>query len=281
MKKTTLLLLLITSLSWGQTKKIFHKSHSGKSGTMFMDKSNSYGPGMAPVRYQTPESSIKLNYLISGTHRYPLVTLDTASKTMRFFDLKDSLIGCDRDYREYLNHGAIVYDIVSKEFWVYQHYNTKVNTQLFLTISDSVQVWEQKKNYIRDSRSFIRDGNNARIIMTYPILDHTLTRQLVQPALPKKSYPIIIKNDLEKAEKKAEKETKKKHRKSERKVKKEQSKTDSETDESEKEFIPILALPSSPNSTIIRWVIFALLGFSIFIFMGVKRIVNEEVSKLK
>ena len=281
MKKTTLLFLLITSLSWGQTKKIFHKSHSGKAGTMFMDMSNSYGQGMAPVRYQTPESSIKLNYLISGKYRYPLVTLDTAAKTMRFFDLKDSLIGCDRDYREYLHHGAIVYDIVSKEFWVYQYYNTKVNTQLFLTISDSIQVWEQKKRYIRHSSSFIRDGNNARIIMSYPILDYTLTRQLVQPVSPKKSFPIITENDLEKSERRVEKEIKKKQRKSDRKAKKKESELDPETDEIQNEFIPVLSIPSSPNSTIIRWVVFALLGFSIFIFMGVKRIVNEEVSKLK
>ena len=281
MKKLILLTLFFGSvITYSQTKKIFHKSHSGKSGTMFMDKSNSYGPGMAPVRYQTPESSIKLNYLISGKHRYPIVTLDTAGKTMRFFDLKDSLIGCDRDYREYLQHGAIVYDIVSKEFWVFQHYTTKVNTQLFLTISDSIHIWEQQKNYIKQSRSFIRDGNNARIIMSYPILDHTLTRQLVQPALPKKSYPIIIEENIEESEKKFDKEIKRKLRR-ERKVTKKESKLDSETDENENEFTPTLAIPSSPNSTIIRWVVFALLGFSIFIFIGVKRIVNEEVSKLK
>lgn len=285
MKKTTLLFMLLTSFSWGQTKKIFHKSHSGKSGTMFLDASNNCGPGEAPVRYQTPESDIQLNYLVSGTHQYPIVKLDTTNKTMRFFDLKDSLLGCNRDYREYLNHGAIVYDIVSREYWAFQNYKTTEyatqSTKKLLIISDSIAVWEAKANYIRFVRSFIRDGNNARIIMSYPMLDHTITCQLSEPKGPVKSYPIIVSEEAKKEDMQRENSSNKKQQRKEKKHRKKAAKIELQENENEEELSPIVSVFSGPNSSLIRWIIFLLLAFSIFIFIGVQRIVMEEVSKLE
>ena len=151
MKKTTLYLLIFITFfnsfdGFSQTKKIFHKSHSGSVGSLFMDEKNDFGPGMAPVRYSTPESSIKLNYVISRTNYYPIVSLDTSGNTMRFFDIKDSLIGCDRDYDEYLTHGNMVYDAVSNQFWVYQNYfyvneTQQITTKRWIMISDSIDMW--------------------------------------------------------------------------------------------------------------------------------------------
>ena len=180
-----ILFLFMMTKGMGQTKKIFHKSHSGSPGTMLLDDKNNFGPGMAPVRYQTPESRIQLSYLSleGSSHRYPKVQLDTVNKTMRFFDTKDSLIGCDRNYREYLQHGSLVFDVLTQEFWVYQNYSLvsevrQVAAQRFFIISDSVKHWQEDKRWIRSSNSFIRDGNNHRILMTYPMLEYTKTSQL-------------------------------------------------------------------------------------------------------
>lgn len=277
MKHCILILILISTVTYGQTKKIFHKSHSGAVGTLFLDDKNNFGPGMAPVRYRTPESKIKLNYLLSGGQRYPLVMLDTISKTMRFFDLKDSLIGCDRDYREYLNHGALVYDIKTNHFFVYQRYNLKVNTRKFLVVTDSIDVWESRK-YIRQSRSFIRDGNNHRIIMTYPILNHLVTKELIEsPYQYTESFPVVVDEKLEKKERGITRKERRKERKKARKKKREKIE-----EKDEMELVPVFDTPApTQGSSLIRWMIFSLLAFALFIFIGVKRIVKEEVAKLK
>lgn len=278
MKHCILILIFISTVTYGQTRKIFHKSHSGAAETLFLDDKNHFGPGMAPVRYRTPESKIKLNYLLTGDQRYPLVLLDTISKTMRFFDLKDSLIGCDRDYREYLKHGALVYDIKTNHFFVYQRYNLKVNTRIFLVVTDSIDVWESKK-YIRQSRSFIRDGNNHRIIMTYPILNHLLTKELIEsPYQYTKSFPVVVDEKLGKKERGVSRKERRMERKEARKKKRKKAKVEND----EMEFVPILnSPPPTQGSSLIRWMIFALLAFALFIFIGVKRIVKEEVAKLK
>lgn len=218
MKKLILLITLLYSFySGAQTKKIFHKSHSGKSATLFLDGKNNFGPGMAPVRYRTPISPIKLNYAVTQNFEYPLVRLDTAKKTMRFFDLNDSLLGCDRNYKEYVGHGNIVFDVITNEFYVYQKYfklanvKTWVNTGVFLIISDSIEAWEKRKNYIRLKSSFIRDGNNHRILMNYPKLDITLTCSLkfYPPEILEETPRILINKNIEKRDRKLLKEEKK------------------------------------------------------------------------
>jgi hypothetical protein len=259
MKKTTLLFMLFTSLTWGQTKKIFHKSHSGKPGTISLDRTNNYGPGMAPVRYRTPESNIRLNYVISGNYNYPIVSLDTATKTMRFFDLNDSLIGCDRNFTEYLSHGYMVYDEVTKGFWVYQVYyypkptkQTTVNR--WLKITDSLANWEEKKNLIPTSNSFIRDGNNHRILMSYPTLDHRLT-SLLYPGMfePVESFPIQVSEKVEKEKKKLAPKQKKAERKHKR--------INEEINQKKEEIIFSISAPKPPSNNWLIWMGISFFGF--------------------
>ncbi len=282
MKKTTLLLLLITSFSFGQTKKIFHKSHSGSSSTMFLDANNNFGPGMAPVRYRTPESPIKLNYVISSKNQYPIVSLDTANKMMRFYDLQDSLIGCDRNYTEYLSHGSMVYDVVSKEFWVYQLYfyptqQKQIRVQRWFSISDSLNSWEAKPNFIRRRNAFIRDGKNKRIIMSYPLLDHRIT-SLLHPTMFAKteSFPVQVSEEVEREEKKMTRKEKRIKRKQARKNKriKEEPNKDNE------EIIFGISSPKPPTGSWLIWLGIFFFGFSIFIFVGIKQIVKEELGKI-
>lgn len=282
MKKSLLFIfLLISAYGYSQTKKIFHKSHSGKSATLFMDANNNFGPGMAPVRYQTPVSPIKLNYALTQAHEYPLVRLDTVKKTMRFFDMKDSLLGCDRNYKEYISHGDIVFDVITNEFYVYQRYFKSegvkpwINTEKFLPITDSIETWEKKKNYIRSRRHFIRDGNNARILMTYPRLDNTLTYSLkyFAPDILQEAQPIIINKNIEKTDKKFLKEER-------RRVKKLDKKQVDTKPREEENFVPVITnFPTSKSNYLLRWITLILLVFSLFIFVGVQRIVKDELTK--
>jgi len=284
MKKTALLIALLScTFSYSQTKKIFHKSHSGKSATLFMDANNNYGPGMAPVRYETPVSPIKLNYVLTGSHEYPLVRLDTIKKTMRFFDIKDSLLGCDRNYEEYINHGDIVFDVKTNEFFVFQtHFRAKDSdpwqrTNLFLPITDSIEVWENRKNFIRARRHFIRDGNNHRILMAYPKLDNTLTYRLkyFESEILQDAQPIIINKDIERIDNKLLKKEEKRVEKLERKQLEKHS-------EERENRVPISShIPPTKSNYLLRWVTLILLVFSLFIFVGVQRIVKDELHKVK
>lgn len=284
MKKSLFLIILLYSFnSFAQTKKIFHKSHSGKSSTLFMDGNNNFGPGMAPIRYRTPLSPIKLNYVLTNKHDYPLVKLDTVKKTMRFFDINDSLLGCDRNYKEYISHGDIVFDIITNEFYVYQtYYKTDLNptykrTEIFLPISDSIEAWENKNNYIRTRRHFIRDGNNHRILMAYPQLDNKLAYTLLYfaPEVLQDAQPILIDKDIEKSDEKLLKEEKRRVRKLEKKQVKSKQKE-------EENKVPITPnFPPSKSNYLLRWITFILLVFSLFIFVGVQRIVKDELSQIK
>jgi hypothetical protein len=284
MKKSILLITLLYSFySCAQTKKIFHKSHSGKSSTLFMDAKNNFGPGMAPVRYRTPISPIKLNYAVTQNNEYPLVKLDTVKKTMRFFDFKDSLLGCDRNYKEYITHGDIIFDIITNEFYVYQTYfKTEQNpnyikTEHFLPISDSIPVWENRTNTIRTRRHFIRDGNNHRILMAYPQLNNrlTYTLQYYAPEILQDAQPILIDNDLEKTDEKLLKEEKRRVRKLEKKEIKFKQKEEGNA---------VLISPNFPlnkSNYLLRWLSLILLVFSLFIFVGVQRIVKDELNQNK
>ena len=284
MKKSILLITLLYSFySCAQTKKIFHKSHSGKSSTLFMDAKNNFGPGMAPVRYRTPISPIKLNYAVTQNNEYPLVKLDTVKKTMRFFDFKDSLLGCDRNYKEYITHGDIIFDIITNEFYVYQTYfKTEQNpnyikTEHFLPISDSIPVWENRTNTIRTRRHFIRDGNNHRILMAYPQLNNRLTYMLqyCAPETLQDAQPILIDKDLKKTDEKLLKEEKRRVRKLEKKEIKFKQKEEGNA---------VLISPNFPlnkSNYLLRWLSLILLVFSLFIFVGVQRIVKDELNQNK
>ncbi|MEN8929379.1 MAG: hypothetical protein ABF242_09755 [Flavobacteriales bacterium] len=279
-------ILLFTTLLFGstlsaQTKKIFHKSHSGKSSTLFMDANNNFGPGMAPVRYRTPVSSIKLNYALTKKNEYPLVKLDRKKKTLRFFDIKDSLLGCDRNYEEYITHGDLVFDVVTNEFYVYQShcrlqdYHNWEKSNVFLPVSDSIESWESKKNYIRKRDHFIRDGNNARILMSYPRLDNRVTYRLdyLTPKRKEEAQPIIIDKDIEKKDEKIIKKEKKR-------VKKEEEKQVKIEQKEEENVVPIVPTFASPKSNyLLRWMTLILLVFALFIFVGVQRIVKDELAK--
>jgi hypothetical protein len=283
MKKSLLIIILLYSFySVAQTKKIFHKSHSGKSFTLFMDAKNNFGPGMAPVRYRTPVSSIKLNYAVTQNNEYPLVRLDTVKKTMRFFDLKDSLLGCDRNYKEYIGHGDIVFDVITNEFYVYQsHFQSKINptyfkTEQFLPITDSIAVWEIRKNHIRTRRHFIRDGNNHRILMSYPNLDNRLTYTLIYnaPELLQDAQSITVDKNIERADRKLMKEEKKRVKR----LKKKQAETKSDDEEN---FVLVPTnFPAQKSNYLLRWMTLILLVFSLFIFVGVQRIVKDELDKI-
>jgi len=286
MKQKALIMILFLFMmtnGMGQTKKIFHKSHSGSPGTMLLDDKNNFGPGMAPVRYQTPESRIQLSYLSleGSSHRYPKVLLDTVNKTMRFFDTKDSLIGCDRNYREYLQHGSLVFDVLTQEFWVYQNYSLvsevrQVAAQRFFIISDSVKHWQEDKRWIRSSNSFIRDGNNHRILMTYPMLEYTKTSQL-KPELvnPRISYPILKGEKVVEEEKKARKKAKSSIREERKKS------VDNKKAEKEERIAVPMGNKIPPMGTWLIWMGIFFFGFSAFIFLGIKQIVKEEVTKMK
>ena len=282
MKKTALftcLLVFVISTGVGQTKKIFHKSHSGSTFSILLDERNNFGPGMAPVRYQTPESPIRLSYLDRSRFSYPKVLLDTIKKTMKFFDKNDSLIGCERDYREYLNHGSVVFDVSTAEFWVYQLYffdwdKKQSRASRFLLVSDSISRWELQENAIRKSTSFIRDGNNFRILMSYPMLGHTITSNL-KPELvnPPKSYPIKVGYKQKEKERKSKpifaKEEKKKRE------------IDDKDKKDNREEITIISTPKTPTFT--RWLIWMgifFFAFSAFIFLGVKHIVKDELNSM-
>ena len=282
MKKSLLLITLLYSCySYSQTKKIFHKSHSGKSTTLFMDGNNNFGPGMAPVRYTTPVSSIQLNYVLTDKFEYPLVKLDTVKKTMRFFDLNDSVLGCDRNYTEYIAHGDIVFDVITNEFYVYQSYfraNESApwsRTNIFLPITDSIGVWETRKNLIRKRNHFIRDGNNHRILMAYPKLDHTLAYSLVLyvPEILMEPQPILIDKDLEKRDKKLLREEKKRVKS----IEKEEIKSEPKKEQT---ILPVSThFPTQKPNYLLRWMTLILLVFSVFIFVGVQRIVKDELDK--
>lgn len=284
MKKSLLLITMLASIySFSQTKKIFHKSHSGKSTTLFMDSKNNFGPGMAPVRYRTPVSPIKLNYALTQTREYPLVRLDTVKKTMRFFDINDSLLGCDRNYTEYIAHGDIVYDVITNEFYVYQSYfrsnsaNPWIKTNVFLPITDSIESWENKKNFIRTRNHFIRDGNNHRILMAYPRLDNTLTYSLryFEPEILQDAQPIFIDKEIEKTDTKLIKKEQKRVKNLEKTKKKIEQKE-------EENLVPITVnFPPQKSNYLLRWITLILLVFSLFIFVGVQRIVKDEFNKAK
>ena len=283
MKKSLLILsFLLAFYSFSQTKKIFHKSHSGKSNSLFLDGNNNFGPGMAPVRYRTPISPIKLNYAVTLSHEYPLVRLDTVKKTMRFFDLKDSLLGCDRNYKEYLEHGDIVFDVLTNEFYVFQKYFKSegvkpwINTEQFLPISDSIDAWEKKGNYIRTRRHYIRDGNNNRILMTYPRLDNTITYslQIIEPVIFQDAQKILINKNIEKADEELIKIEKVRVKKQEIKLQKTEEKQEEIT-------VPIsVNFPAQKSNYLLRWMTLILLVFSLFIFVGVQRIVKDELDKI-
>lgn len=276
----TCLLVFIFSNGLGQTKKIFHKSHSGKAGTLFLDENNNFGPGMAPIRYQTPESPIQLKYYSTATHKYPRVILDTIGKTMRFFDTKDSLIGCDRDYREYLNHGSLVFDVSTSQFWVYQLYfyqwdKKQIRTNRFLMVTDSIAKWESKDRYIRNSNDFIRDGNNFRILMSYSILHYTATSNL-KPELinPQESFPVIISDKINKKEK-----TNRKKVRQQKELNREELEDDQDQKNKE-EFAPVFVPKTPPFNLWLIWMGIFFFAFSAFIFLGVKQIVKEELTRM-
>jgi hypothetical protein len=148
---------------------------------------------------------------------------------------------------------------------------------VFLIISDSIEAWEKRKNYIQLSSSFIRDGNNHRILMNYPKLDITLTYSL-------KFYPleilednqtILINKNLEKRDRKLLKEEKKRVRK----LKNKQVESKSNDEEN---FVPIITnFPTHKSNYLLRWTTLILLVFSLFIFVGVQRIVKDELTKIK
>lgn len=282
-KLLPLLFLLVNYYSFSQTKKIYHKSHSGKSTTLFMDSKNNFGPGMAPVRYRTPISPIKLNYVVTQSEEYPLVKLDTVNKTIRFIDINDSLLGCDRNYKEYISHGDIIYDIVTNDFYVFQRYfrdnssSKYTKTEIFLPISDSIISWENKVNLIRPRKHFIRDGNNHRILMSYPNLDNTLTYSLryIYPKINQDAQKILIDKNIEKTDKKILK-------KEERRIKKLEEKQPQIKTNKQEYITPISTNISNYKSNyLLRWITLIFLVFSLFIFVGVQRIVKDELRKIK
>ena len=210
-------LLLTFSMSFSQTKWIFHKSHSGKNATLNLDLNNNFGPGMSIDRYRIkqPLSPIKLQYITEVTINYPIVILDTAKKNMRFFDTKDSIIGCIRNYNEYLREGTIVFDIITNEYFVYQKYANSKKTEVFFPVTDSIKKWELNKDIYVDN-SYILDGKRRRIFIKYPNFNYKKTRKLkrenfiINPndIIPTKINTKKIKREnrrLDKEEKKAQK----------------------------------------------------------------------------
>ena len=277
MKKTILLICLLSAgITFGQTKKIFHKSHSGKSGTMFMDSKNNFGPGMAPVRYRTPESPIKLNKIVTDKHEYPMVEIDTIKKVMKFIDLNDSIIGCNRDYNEYLSHGDLVFDNKTNEFYAYHAFANRKPTRIFIKVSDSISIWEKRENAIRRRNAFIRDGNNFRIIMHYPHLNYAIASNLIKPPKPELQItPPVVPNTTDKNKKKDEKKKSPKTKP----LRPQPIALAAEKEENDDAFLA--TIPSGNDTFTLRWIGLFLFVFSVFIFMGVKRIVAEEISKLK
>ena len=196
MKNSKIILILLSCFftlnSFTQTKMIFHKSHSGTYNTLNLDSYNNYGPGMAPERYRVPvlKSPIVLKYLNEYVLSYPLVILDTNRKIMRFVDVKDSIIGCARNYNEYLNEGTIVFDIITNDYFVYQKYLYQSKSEVFIKATDSIQKWEID-NKIRSSRNYILDGKRRQITTNYPLLYYKITRNLKQVSFEENTDDII------------------------------------------------------------------------------------------
>jgi len=173
--KNTLLLVAVifTSIINAQTKWIFHKSHSGANHTLFAHAKNNFGPGMILInpRLSNPISeppipsssisSIQLKYKIYNGKKYPVVKLDSALKIIKFLDVKDSLIGCDRDYTEYLKPGYILYDINSNKYCIYTTSNSggfhlSINPESFDLLVHSKVTLISKEHIYSDSYKKIK-----------------------------------------------------------------------------------------------------------------------------
>ena len=278
----TFSLLLTFSISFSQTKWIFHKSHSGKNTTLNLDLNNNFGPGKAPIRYQIKiaPSPIKLKYIAEYKLNYPVVILDTAQKTIRFFDTKDSIIGCERNYTEYLREGAIVFDIITNEYFVYQKFTKKSAPRIFIPVSDSIQKWELEKK-ISPLNGYIFDGKRQRIITNYAILNYKISRKLN----PKKNgidnrevIPTKINTKKIKQENKRLDKEEKKAKKTETIIKNLDQLNQKETEK--ENAIPIFNStnfpPKSPSKTPLY-----LIGFLVlfFLFFWIQKIAKAELLK--
>jgi len=170
--KYTFLVLaaILMTTTRAQTKWISHKSHSGANSTMFADAKNNFGPGM--VIHRTLEedfSDIELKYKTFNKIKYPIVTLDSNAKVIRYIDVNDSLIGCDRSYKEYLTQGVVLYDMNSKKYFIYQN---QVFSKDDFIMANSPQAFEKWANYknTQSFLTFIYSGEYKKIRITYPYM---------------------------------------------------------------------------------------------------------------
>lgn len=192
---------IITTTSFTQTKRIFHKSHSGKSHTLNFDEKNNFGPGMVtPMMEITSLSDIELQYKKGNITTYPLVLLNQKEEFMKFIDKNDSIIGCRRNYTEYLTHGAIVYDRVTDDYYIYQLPPYTANDAVFIEITDSITSWENKPDFLLSLPRNIYDKNNKQIQVNYTIMPITYNYRPSSPIERIDSSPIehpIIKSKKE------------------------------------------------------------------------------------
>ena len=282
--KTKLLITFIFVLgnNFSQTKWIFHKSHSGSNSSMMLDYNNVSGPGMGRIEYRTPASKIILKYEMNpvSKQKFPIVILDTTNKTMLFFDTKDSLIGCSRDYREYLREGTIIYNIISGSFFVYQKWRMEnkkyVKVELFLPIKE-MALSSAKNNTIRNRKDFILDGNNHRINMTYPTLISKLIRNFPAPTFEEIHQGVI---PTKVNTQKIKRENKRLLKQEKRDAKKEKQKVApiQETNSEEENSFPLFNVPNFPPKNPSKAPLFAILFLGLFVFaFGMKKILKPTV----
>lgn len=181
---TILLVVLFFSATMfqAQTKWVFHKSHNGANHSLFADANNNYGPGMViPVEMRWPLSDIELKYQTFNNIDYPVVLLDTATNVMRFLDVNDSIIGCDKEFQKYLNQGIIIYDFNTSQYLVYQADNGQRIIQKFIPATDSLESWTNK-NLIDGYEEYIFSEQQEKILVNYSYLDNQFVRKLIIPA---------------------------------------------------------------------------------------------------
>lgn len=224
-------IMLFSINMFSQTKWIFHKSHSGANHSLFADMNNTFGPGEGIIPNPillAPLSHIRLKYKTFLNNNYPIVRLDSSTKTMRFIDVFDSLIGCDKKYTEYLTPGTIVYDEITTHYYAYQSYRrTKqgaVLTESFIPVTDSLALWTDPID-IRGAKSYIFSSKKERIPVNYPRLWHI--SDIGPEILPPSE---VIEKLTKKEQKKIDRLEKKLTRKSKKQYKKE-VKIDSLTNE--------------------------------------------------
>ncbi len=166
--KNLFLIVVLTVFSKidAQTKWIFHKSHSGANTTMFADTKNNFGPGMLRIdpRLEKPISPIQLQYKVKNGVKYPMIKLDSASKIIRYIDVNDSLIGCDRNYTEYLTEGYVFFDLNTNKYCLYK--KAEHNEFVFVINPKKLDKWTKATEY-RVVSDYIYSGRYTKIKIDY------------------------------------------------------------------------------------------------------------------